>query len=422
MLKRRLWTIAACTIALAMVGAGCKSPSGENAGGTGEPTTTTTTTTKEPGGTSARKMPTAAGNTQSGDTIKIGLVASQNGELRPWGVDSINGVQLAIEETNNGGGVNGKKIELMIGDSASKPEQGKSAAEKLIADGALVILGEVASGITAQIAQSAFEKGVPVVAIGATRTDLTDIGANVFRVCYTDDFQGPVMAKFAYEELGLRKMAILTDNKQPYSVGLSNSFRAKFVQLGGEIVDEQFYESGQTQFGGQLTNLKAKNPDGLFLSGYFNEVGPIARQARGAGLNVKLLGGDGWDSRDLITSGGDAIIGGFFCNHYSNTETRPEVQDFLKKWRAKFGADPATTMGALGYDAAMLAIDAARRASALDSRALITALDETENFKGVTGSITLKGMNGNPAKGALVAEVTRTGFAARKGYTFDELR
>lgn len=347
-------------------------------------------------------MPTAAGNTATGDTIKIGLVASLSGDLRPWGADCENGAKLAVEEFNAAGGVNGKKVDLMVQDSQSAPEKGKTAAEKLISDGALGLVGEVASGITAQIGQSAYEKGVPVVAVGATRTDITDIGANIFRVCYTDDFQGPVMAKFAYEELGLRNIAIMTDIKQPYSVGLSASFKSYFEKLGGKVVDEQKYESQQTQFSSQLTAIKDKTPDGLFLSGYFNEVGPIIRQANEMGIKGPYLGGDGWDSREIITNAGEAIKNGYFCNHYNNDEDRPAVKDFLAAWQAKYKSLPATTMGALGYDAMKVTLEGLKNAKELNSKSLIEAIENTENLHGVSGDITLKGRNGNPPKRALV--------------------
>jgi branched-chain amino acid transport system substrate-binding protein len=359
------------------------------------------------------------GDAATADGIKIGLVASQNGELKPWGEDSVKGAQLAVEEFNKEGGVDGKNVVLMIGDSNSKPEIGKSAAEKLMSDGAIGLLGEVASGITMQMEQAAEAKGVPVVAIGATRTDLTQGHDNIFRVCYTDAFQGPVMAKFAYDVLGLRKVALMTDQKQPYSTGLSDSFREYFTKLGGQIVDEQKYESGQTNFQGQLTNIKAKNPDGLFMSGYFNETGPIARQAKDAGLNVKMLGGDGWDSSEILQSGGEAIYGSFFCNHYNNKEDRPEVQQFLDKWKAKYGGVPATTMGALAYDAAKLTCDALKRAATKDAKGLRDAIADTENFAGVSGAITLKGMHGDPPKRALVVELGPDGQTFAKAYEVD---
>ena len=412
-------------LAVLAVGCGCNGGSSATPSSTTTSSTSTTTSTTSPTGAAGRPTPTADGNTATGDSIVVGMVASLNGELKPWGDDSAKGGQLAVEEFNkeNPSGINGKKIDFRIEDSNSKPEQGKSATEKLISEGAVGVIGEVASGITAQMAQSAFEKGVPIVAVGATRTDLNQIGSNVFRVCYTDDFQGPVIAKFAYDELGKRKAAIITDQKQPYSTGLSNSFRDFFTKLGGTVVDEEFYNTGDTQFSGQLTNLKAKNPDVIFMSGYFPETGPLARQAReqGIGKDVPLLGGDGWDSSQILNSGGDAIIGSFFCNHYNNKDPRPVVQDFLKLWRAKYGSDPGTTMGALGYDGTMLMLDSLKAAKAPDSKDLIDTINNTENFHGVSGDITLKGMDGNPHKRALMVELQPEGQVFRKAYEWNDI-
>jgi branched-chain amino acid transport system substrate-binding protein len=338
---------------------------------------------------------------------KIGVVASLNGDQKPWGEDCRKGAELAVEEfIQTNGPFDDKGINLMVEDDASKPEQGKSASEKLISQGAIALVGEVASGITMQMEQAAEPKNIPVIAVGATRTDLTQGHTNLVRVCYTDAFQGPVMAKFAYEELGLRNVALVTDKKLPYSTGLSDAFRAYFTKLGGKIVDEQFYEQGTTQFQGLLTNLKAKNPDGLFMSGYFPETGPLARQAKEAGLNVKMMGGDGWDSSEILDTGGEAIVGQYFCNHYNNNEARPEVKNFLDKWEKKYGGKPATTMGALGYDATMLTLDALKRAKSKDAKGLLEALNDTENFPGVSGKITLKGMHGDPPKRALVVQLT----------------
>ena len=375
---------------------------------------------KPDGGTTGTGTGTTASTDKGG--IPLGLVASQNGELKPWGEDSVKGAQLAVEEFNAAGGVDGKKVNLVIADSASKPETGKSAAEKLIStDKVIGLLGEVASGITAQMGQVATEKGIPLVAIGATKTTLTEGKPNMFRVCYTDAFQGPVMAKFAYEQLKLRNVALITDKKQPYSTGLSESFKGYFEKLGGKIVDEEFYETGQTQFQGQLTNLKDKKPDGLFMSGYFNETGPLARQAKEAGLDVKMMGGDGWDSSEILQTGGDAILGSFFCNHYNNKEDRPEVKDFLAKWAKKYdGKVPATTMGALAYDATALMCDALKRAKSKDAKGLQDAIEDTVDFKGVSGAITLKGKHGNPPKRALVVQLAKEGQVFAKAYEYDD--
>ena len=391
-----------------------------------KPDTTTpasTSPTAPAASTASRKSSTGEGNKYTSGKILIGLVASENGDLRPWGVDCEAGAKLAVAEFNKAGGVGGKEVELRIEDSASKPEQGKSAAEKLIGDGVLAVIGEVASGITAQMGQSCFEKGIPDVAVGATKTTLTDIGNTQFRVCYTDAFQGPVMANFAFKELGLKNVALMTDKKQPYSTGLSESFKATFEKLGGKIVDEQFYETGQTDFKAQLTNLKAKSPDGIFASGYFPEVGPMARQVKEAGLTVKMLGGDGWDSSEILNTGGEAIIGQFFCNHYNNHEDRPAVKTFLDKWKAAYPNNPvpATTMGALGYDATSVVLDALKRSKSLDSKALRDAIEDTDNFAGVSGAITLKGNGGNPPKRAIVVKLTKGGQVFAKAYEPNEV-
>lgn len=361
------------------------------------------------------------GNGEATNPIKLGLVASQNGPLRPWGSDCIKGAQLAVDEVNAAGGINGRQVLLMVGDSNSNPEQGKSAAEKLISDGVVALLGEIASGITQPIATLAHENGLPLITPGATKTTITDIGPGIFRVCYTDDFQGPVMATFAYESLELRRVAIMTDKKQPYSTYLSGAFRDEFIRLGGMIVAEEFYESGNTNFLGQITKIKATNPEGMFLSGYFTEVGPIAEQAQQQGLHVKFLGGDGWDSSELVASPGDAIVGGFFCNHYNSEDGRPEVLEFLKNWEKKYTGKPGTTMAPLAYDAAMIMMDAMKRADSLDGQDLIDAIENTVDYPGVSGSITLKGMGGDPHKRAIIVRVTADGQAFAKAFEYEEI-
>jgi branched-chain amino acid transport system substrate-binding protein len=357
------------------------------------------------GGGGARPASTGAGVASEGDTIKVGIIASLSGPEKPWGEESRNGAQLAIDAFNEAGGLNGKKVELIAEDTGGQPEQGKSATERLISEKKVIcVLGEVASGVTAPSAQVCQEKGVPIISIGSTRIDITDIGNMVFRVCYTDAFQGAMMAKFAKDELGLSNVAILTDKKLPYSTGLSNVFRKVFTDLGGTIVTEEFYEKGQTDFKGQLDNIKAKNPDGIFCSGYFTEIGPIARQRRDVGLeNVKMFGGDGWDSNELLQSGGQGIIGTYYSNHYSNLDERQEVKDFIDAFKAKFNRPPANAMAALGYDAAGVFLDALKRASAMNSLALRDAIGSTKDFSGVSGSITI-GADGNAQKPGLVLE------------------
>jgi len=359
-----------------------------------------------PGGSGVRPESPGEGNRVEGDVIKIGVIAALNGDQKPWGEDSVKGVQMAVDEFNAAGGLDGKKVQLIIEDTASRPEVGKTATEKLVTEDKVVaVIGEIASGTTQPAAQVCFQYGVPIISPGSTRVDITNIGDNVFRVCFTDNFQGAAMAKFAYEDLGLRRIAILTDKKQPYSTGLSDVFRQAFTDFGGEVVDEQFYESGTQDFKPQLTNISAKNPDGLFCSGYFNEVGPIARQKEIVGLNVPMLGGDGWDSAELVNSGGRGIIGGYWSNHYSNYEERPQVQNFVSAFKNRFGSPPATAMAPLGYDAALVLLDALKRAESLDSKAITKAIAETAGLDAVSGSITI-GPDGNAEKSILVLQVT----------------
>ncbi len=410
-------TLLAASMLVLGLAAGCKNDNTANGGGSGN--------SGANGGsapTSGRKDPASPGAKITGDEIKIGLVASQNGDQKPWGDDCIKGAQMAVDEINTAGGVGGKKIRLLIGDSNSSPETGKSAAAKLVSDGAVGLIGEVSSGTTQQLANVAFDAGLPIIAVGATRTDLAAIGSNFFRVCYTDDFQGPVMAKFAFDYLKLKNVAIMTDAKLPYSVGLSDSFRKAFESYGGKVVDEQKYQSKETQFSSYISNLKSKNPEGVFLSGYFTEVGPIASQMRAAGLKVPLFGGDGWDSSELISSGGEGIVGGYFCNHYNSKENRPEVKKFLDDWKAKYGGEPGTTMGALGYDAAKLMMDALGKRKGDTSKDVSSAIEETVDFPGVTGRITLKGQGGNPSKPALVVKVEKSGFVFEKSYAPEDLK
>ena len=369
-----------------------------------------------------RPEPLAKGNSaENTSTIKIGLVTSESGPLSPWGIECKKGVQLAVNHLNKLGGIKGKKIELLIEDSASKAEQAKTAAEKLIAEGVVGIIGEIGSGKSAQVAHATFNKGIPQVIMAASQEELTTIGANIFRTCYTNDYQGPIMAKFAYDDLQLRKVALFTDKKLPYSVTLCNAFRKKFEELGGEIVDEQFYESGQTQFTPQLTNVKSKNPEALFIAGYYLEVGPILRQAVALGMKVHKLGGDGWDNDEILTSGGKAVLGSYHSMHFHHSEKRKAVKDFLKLWEQEYGGIPRTFCAALAYDSALIMIEGLKKADKLTSPEITKAISKIEALNCATGKITFKGCSGNAKKRALVVAITEQGRIIQKKYQHSDI-
>ncbi len=361
------------------------------------------------------------------EPIRIGLVISVTGDLRPWGVEGMGGAQLAVAHYNRRGGYRGRPVELVVEDSSSRPDRGASAGEKLVSEGCVAMIGDIASGITRAIREKVADKGVPQVVIAATRDDLCQGSRYMFRTCYTDSEQGPAMAKFAFEVLHYRRVSVVTDVKQPFCVELSQSFRESFRRRGGRVVGEGHVNTGQTNFADVARLIKAGHPDGVFCGMYFTESGPLIRQTRESGLpqKVRFLGSDGFDAAELVPLAGPGIDGSYMSNHYVNDEPSPRVTVFRRAWRLEHdGADPQTTMAALGFDAAALTLDALDRAKKPDQNGLRDALASTVGFRGVTGEITLKGSHGNPRKRVVIAKILvgpppRQSFA--KAYEYSEI-
>ncbi|MFT3913235.1 MAG: ABC transporter substrate-binding protein [Anaeromyxobacteraceae bacterium] len=343
--------------------------------------------TPEPGAAAA---PSAAPST---GRILIGHVASLTGTEATFGDSTDKGIALAVDEVNAKGGVNGRTLEVKTYDNQGKPEESAVAATRLIVqDKVAVLLGEVASTRSLAMAPIADANQVPMITPSSTNQKVTKDGARtrpfVFRVCFIDPFQGTVMAKFARENLKLSKVAVLRDVGSDYSVGLADFFLTKFKELGGTIVDDQSYKDTDSDFKAQLTAIKAKNPDGIYVPGYYTHVGLIARQARELGIKAPLMGGDGWDSPKLFEIGGKALEGSYFSNHYSPEDPAPRIQDFVKKYQARYKAVP-DGLAATGYDAAKIAIEALGRAKDASGPALAAAIAATKDFQGVTGVITI---------------------------------
>ncbi|HXZ86623.1 MAG TPA: ABC transporter substrate-binding protein [Myxococcota bacterium] len=345
-----------------------------------------------------------SGGKQGGDTIPVGHVASMTGDTATFGRSADEGMRMAIEELNGAGGVLGKKLELLTEDDRSVTEEARTAAEKLIQrDHVVALLGEVASSRSLAAAPEAQRAKVPMISPGSTNPKVTEVGDYIFRACFIDPFQGAVMARFALNELHAKRLAILFDFKQDYSVGLADFFRATITKSGGEIVADERYTSGDIEFRAQLTTIRAANPDAIFVPGYYTELGLIAKQARELGINVPLLGGDGWDSEKTLEIGGDAVEGYFFSTHYAADSDDPHVQDFVKKFSAEYGATP-DAMAALGYDTAGILADALRRAGSSDGEKLRDAIAATQGFAGVTGRISID-QNRNARKDAVVLQI-----------------
>jgi branched-chain amino acid transport system substrate-binding protein len=343
------------------------------------------------------------------DAIRVGHFASLTGDTATFGQSADRGMQLAIQEINAAGGVLGRPLSLITEDDRSVTEEARSAAQKLLQrDGVVALLGEVASSRSLAAAPEAQRARIPMISPASTNPKVTEVGDYVFRTCFIDPFQGAVMARFAAQELGARRVAILLDYKQDYSVGLADYFRRTFQELGGEIVADERYTSGDIEFRAQLTTVRAAKPDAIFVPGYYTEVGLIAKQARELGIEVPMLGGDGWDSEKTLEIGGPAVEGYFFSTHYSADAESPKVQEFVRRYRESYGAVP-DAMAALGYDTAHILSDALRRAGSSEGAKLRDAIAATRDFDGVTGRISIDAER-NARKDAVVLKIEKGRF------------
>ncbi len=351
-----------------------------------------------------------AGAAFADDPIKVGEFASLTGKEAAFGQSSHKGTLLAIEELNATGGVLGRQFELITEDNQSKQGESATIAKKLISrDGVIALLGEVASGRSLEAAPIAQKEKIPMISPSSTNPKVTEMGNYIFRVCFIDPFQGTAMAKFAKDTLHLKKVALLTSVSSPYSVGLAKYFKETFAKIGGEVTIEQKYSEGDKDFKAQLTAIKAAGVDGIFVPGYYTEAALICKQAKELEMNFPIFGGDGWEAPQLIEIGGKAMEGTYYSTHYSPENTSPKVQDFVKKFRARFANETPDAMAALGYDSAMVLADAIKRAGTTEHAKLRAAIAATKNYDGVTGMTTIDA-NRNATKAAVVITVKDGAF------------
>ena len=343
------------------------------------------------------------------EEIVIGEYASLTGGSASFGQSSHKGTALAIEEINAAGGVLGKKLKLITEDDQSQAGQPATIVRKLIAqDKAVAVLGEVASSKSLEAAPICQQNKIPMISPASTNPKVTEVGDYIFRVCFIDPFQGTVMSKFAQSK-GWKNIAVLTDVKQDYSVGLAEFFIKDFKASGGQIVKEQKYSTGDKDFKPQLTSIKAAKPDAIFVPGYYAEVSLIAKQARLLGIKAPLLGGDGWVGDSLLKVAGDSLDGSFFSCHFSSDDKSPVVQGFVEKFKAKYNGETPDDMAALGYDSAMILTDAIKRAGTTEPEKLRAAIAETKDHQGITGKITLDAQR-NANKPAVILTIGNGGF------------
>ncbi len=338
------------------------------------------------------------------DVIKIGEFGSLTGLTATFGINTDRGIKMAVEKINQEGGLLGKKVVVVVEDDQGKPEEAATAVKKLInQDKVVAILGEVASSRSLAGAPICQESKVPMISPSSTNPKVTQVGDFVFRVCFIDPFQGEVMAKFAYNTLKVKRAAIIRDIKNDYSVGLADYFKDTFTKLGGQIVADQSYSEGDIDFKAQLTAIKPKNPQTIFVPGYYTEVGLLVRQARDLGIQIPIIGGDGWDSPKLVEIGGKALNGCYYSNHYSPEDTSQIIQNFVKEFQSKYNEIP-DAMAPLGYDAAMILFEAIKKAGSTEGPKIRDVIAQTTEFPGITGKITINGER-NAVKPAVVLKV-----------------
>ena len=353
----------------------------------------------------------AAGCGSKEETIKIGEYASLTGKEASLGRSSHQGTLLAIEHLNAQGGVLGKKIELIAEDTQSKAGESGTVVRKLISrDKVVAILGEVVSSRSLEGAAICQASQIPMVSPASTNPAVTATGNYIFRTCFIDPFQGPVMASFAKNTLKARRIGLMVSNGSAYSVGLAKYFKEAFLAGGGIVAAEKNYAEGDKDFKAQLTAIKAAGVDAIFNPGYYNEGALMVRQARDLGITVPMFGADSWEAEALIELGGKAIEGVYLCSHYSPNDPSPRIQDFVAAYKKRWGDGFAPDSNAsLGYDSALVLVDAIRRAGSTDHEKIRDALAATKNFPAVTGTITID-ENRDASKSAVIITVKNGRF------------
>ena len=351
------------------------------------------------------------------DKLKVAAIFPMSGPQSTYGEESLNGIEMALEDLKKTDAALAAKIEVIKEDEKSSPIDAATAVKKVLSvDKVDVVFGSVASSNTLSMTAAVLEAKKILVTPASTNPEVTKKGTGIFRTCFIDPFQGAVLANFALTNLNKKTAAILLDHKSDYSKGLAQFFEEAFKAGGGTIVATESYEAGKKDFKTQLTKIRGKKPEVLLVPGYYQEAGLIMKQAKQMGFAVTMLGGDGWDSPTLFElAGADSVKDHYFSSHFAPDDTDPAVQNFVKNYTAKYKKAPGA-MAALGYDGILVIADAFKRAGSNDSAKLTSALAGTNGFKGVTGSININAQR-DAEKDAVVLKTLgdRAVFAAKVG-------
>jgi len=345
----------------------------------------------------------------AGDTIKLGALYNLTGGMSSIDAPALNGAKLHAKLINKKGGVLGKKLEVIGIDTKTDQKAAATGAKKALAMGVVAGLGYGDTTFVMAAAPLFQKKGVPFVTSGATHPMLPKwVGDYLFMVAFGDDDQSFAIADFCYNKLGVRKVAVWTDNSMDFTKALSKYFKQRMVELGAKIVLEDFFMMGDKDFSAQIARLKnAKpKPDAVFISAIPNEAGLTVKQIREAGLMLPIVSGDGFDTELVVTVPGPKLATNvYFSTHTYREDKRPEVLAFIKAYKEEYGRAPENAFAALGFDAVGLIADALKRAGTTDGKALRDALAATRGYKAVTGEISYTRPSRVPMKGVAIISV-----------------
>jgi len=339
---------------------------------------------------------------QKGDTIRIGVFLPMTGGVAAYGQEEWEGIQVANQMQPT---VLGKKVELFLVDEKSDRIEAANAVSRLIEKEKVVaILGSATSSNTMAGSAVAEKARIPIISPTATDPRVTQNKKYMFRVCFTDSFQGEVAAKYVYNTLKARKAALLVDKAQDYSVDLGNIFEKSFTKLGGKVVIKTYCRSGDQDFRAQLASIKKANADVLYLPNYYTEDALICRQAAEMGLKIKIMSADGAQNDVLLKVGGKAVEGFALTGHFDKEGATTKIaRDFLKAFKEKYKKD-SPAFSALGADSYFLMLDAMKRAKSSEGPKVREQLAKTKKFEGVSGIINI-GQDGNAVKSAVILQV-----------------
>ncbi|MCI5674988.1 MAG: ABC transporter substrate-binding protein [Firmicutes bacterium] len=341
---------------------------------------------------------------QKDDVYVFRAMIPKTGDVAVYGNSSEKGLLLAIEEINANGGINGKQIDYKSDDDKGDATEAVNLFSKYLEEGADAILGAITSKPALAVAETSVESGIPVLTPTGTMESITAGKANVFRACFTDPAQGVLLANFVKNNLNKTRVAILRNTSSDYSNGVADKFAEQAKVKALEVVADEGYGDGDNDFKAQLTNIKEKNPEVLLVPDYYEKDVIIAKQVRDLGLDVAIVGPDGWDGVLSVVAEGeeDLLENCYFSNHYSVHDETPVVKNFVESYRKKYNEDPSA-FSALSYDAVYLYKAAFEKAASKEYKDVVEALKSIE-ASGVTGSLKFD-ENNNPVKSAVMMTI-----------------